>query len=96
MNTLTKQVVLPSYYDLGRIIFDGKKSRNTLVGKQVIATRTDINNLIQIGESYIIKEVRAGNYDAFLVLEGFPETRVSKFNGLVTPVSFDYKWFVLQ
>lgn len=73
----------------------------TWVGKTVVCVRPDkessptMRRLLEAGKEYIVRSVSVGNYDAFVRLEGFPETVYSEYSRRHVPVSFNADAFRL-
>jgi hypothetical protein len=77
-------------------VFDGKKSREKLIGKKVKFIGKDITGQLNQGSVYTIKKISAGNYEAFIYLNELPEERLSlSGNGMLTRNTFDIGQFEL-
>jgi hypothetical protein len=81
---------------LKRTALDGKKSRSTLIGKQVKFVGSDITKQLKENEVYTIKSISAGNYDAFIYLEELAQTRYSEYSRKTVPNCFNIEQFELE
>jgi len=72
------------------------------VGKKVVCAYPEressltMRQLLEEGKEYVVKDVSVGNYDAFVRLEGFPETVYSEYSRRHVPVSFNAEAFRLD
>jgi len=70
-------------------------------GKKVVCAYLEressptMRRLLEAGKEYIVRSVSVGNYDAFVRLEGFPETVYSEYSRQHVPVSFNAEAFRL-
>jgi hypothetical protein len=80
---------------LKRMALDGKKSRESLIGKKVKYIGYDITKQIKTNEVYIISDISSGNYDSFIYLEELPKERYSEYSRKVVPNCFDIDKFEL-
>lgn len=82
--------------NLKRIVFDSKKSRDKLIGKQIRCINADeITKQLIKDEIYTIKYISAGNYEAFVYLEEFLQERYSEYSRKIVPNSFKVTLFEL-
>lgn len=81
---------------LKRISLDGKKSRESLIGKQVKYIGNDyIKKQLETSHIYTIKSISAGNYEAFIYIEGLPEKRYSEYSRMIVPNGYKIDDFEL-
>lgn len=91
-----KSIHLTKSQQLKRIALDSHKSSQSLIGKKVKFIGDDyITKQIITGETYIISDIRSGNYDSFIELEGFPKERYSEYSKQIVPNSFKIDNFEL-
>lgn len=95
MKTINQSQLTKSQ-QLKRISLDGIKSRESLIGKQVKYIGNDcIKNQLETNHIYTIKSISAGNYEAFVYLEGLPEKRYSDYSRMIVPNSYKIDEFEL-
>lgn len=91
-----KIIHLTKSQELKRIALDGKKSRETLIGKQVKFIGDDyIKKQLKTGEVYTISDISSGNYDSFIYLKELPNERYSEYSRKIVPNSYKIDEFEL-